>query len=329
MKICFVDSIKFEYSFEDINNQKIRGAESILINLSKTLSLNGLDIMVFTNCEKENSQKNYSWLRLNRIDGFKNNFDIVISNNDTQILDKFNCKKKFVISHSIQSIEKALRKKQLFSYFRNKPKYLLLGNYHKSQMSKIFSIYGTDIIDYGVDNIFETTKISNFKDNKLSFFTSRQDRNLDILVEVWKENIFNKDLKYKLFVTPIKKNLEQFNIFNRDMLNKDAFVKQISGCRMIILPGHKAELYCLSALEAAELCLPVVTMGIGSLSERVEHNITGLISKNKHDFARDILEMYNNDDMWNELRNNLISRRGQNSWAKAAKNFFKIISNDK
>ena len=123
------------------------------------------------------------------IDEFKNNFDIVISNNDTQILDKFNCKKKFVISHSIQSIEKALRKKQLISYFRNKPKYLLLGNYHKSQMSKIFSIYGTDIIDYGVDEIFETMKISNNKDNKISFFTSRQDRNLDILVEVWKENM--------------------------------------------------------------------------------------------------------------------------------------------
>ena len=78
MKICFVDSIKLEYSFEDINNQKIRGAESILINLSKELSLNGLDIMVFTNCKKENSLKNYSWLSLNRIDEFKNSFDIVI-----------------------------------------------------------------------------------------------------------------------------------------------------------------------------------------------------------------------------------------------------------
>ena len=65
MKICFVDSIKLEYSFEDINNQKIRGAESILINLSKALSLNGLDVMVFTNCKKENSLKNYSWLNLN------------------------------------------------------------------------------------------------------------------------------------------------------------------------------------------------------------------------------------------------------------------------
>ena len=86
MKICFVDSINLEYSFKDINNQKIRGAESILINLSKALSSSGLDIMVFTNCKKENSLKNYSWLSLNRIDEFKNSFDIVISNNDTQIL---------------------------------------------------------------------------------------------------------------------------------------------------------------------------------------------------------------------------------------------------
>ena len=329
MKICFVDTIDINYSFEDINNYKIRGAETIFINLSKKLSENGLEIVVFNNCKKEISLNKYTWLKLDRINEYKNDFDIVISNNDTQILDKFNSKKKFVISHSILSIEKALRKKQLFSYLRNKPIYLLLGNYHKSQMSKIFSIYGTEIIDYGVDEIFETMKISNYKDNKLSFFTSRQDRNLDILVEVWKKNIFNKDLKYKLFITPIKKNLEHLNIFNRNMLNKEAFVKQISESRMIILPGHKAELYCLSALEAAELCIPIVTMGIGSLSERVEHNITGLISKNKNDFAKDILEMYQNDDMWNEIRNNLVSRRGQNSWTKAAKNFFKIINNDK
>ncbi len=329
MKICFVDTTKLQYSFEDINSQKIRGAESILINLSQKLSSIGLDIMVFTNCKKEKSLKNYSWLSLNRIDEFKNNFDIVISNNDTQILDKFNCKKKFVISHSIQSIEKALRKKQLFSYFRNKPKYLLLGNYHKSQMSKIFSIYGTKIIEYGVDELFETKKILNDKDNNLAFFTSRQDRNLDILIEVWKKKIIKEDSNYKLLITPIEKNLEQFNIFNRKMLNRESFIDQILRSRMIILPGHKAELYCLSALEAAELCIPVVTMGIGSLSERVEHKITGLISKSKNDFAKDILEMYRNNDMWNEIRNNLISRRGQNSWTKAAKRFFEIISNDK
>ena len=49
MKICFVDTSKLEYSFEDINNQKLRGAESIFINLSMKLSESGLNIVVFSN----------------------------------------------------------------------------------------------------------------------------------------------------------------------------------------------------------------------------------------------------------------------------------------
>ena len=63
MKICFVDTNKLEYSFEDINNQKLRGAESIFINLSKKLSERGLNIAVFSNCKKENlslKTKNYT-----------------------------------------------------------------------------------------------------------------------------------------------------------------------------------------------------------------------------------------------------------------------------
>ena len=34
-------------------------------------------------------------------------------------------------------------------YLKNKPTYLLLGKYHESKMSKLFSIYGTKTIEYG------------------------------------------------------------------------------------------------------------------------------------------------------------------------------------
>ena len=44
---------------------------------------------------------------------------------------------------------------------------------------------------------------------------------------------------------------------------------------------HKGEVFCLAAEEARELCLPIVTMGIGALRERVEHDITGYIANNK------------------------------------------------
>ena len=37
MKICFVDKTKFEYSFEDKYSPNLRGAETVLINLSHNL----------------------------------------------------------------------------------------------------------------------------------------------------------------------------------------------------------------------------------------------------------------------------------------------------
>ena len=91
------------------------------------------------------------------------------------------------------------------------------------------------------------------------------------------------------------------------------------------MPGHKAELYCLAASEAQELCIPIVTMGIGSLSERVEHNTTGLIAKNKKQFSEYIIEIFSNNELWLTFRNNLLSKRGQKTWFNATKNFLKII----
>ena len=49
----------------------------------------------------------------------------------------------------------------------------------------------------------------------------------------------------------------------------------------MLVPGHKGEVFCLAAEEARELCIPIVTLGYGSLYERVIHNKTGFLAK-KH-----------------------------------------------
>ena len=326
MNICFVDTTKLNYSFKDLHNEKIRGSEASIIYLSQKLSELGNNIVVFNNTNFETNKKKYSWFNLNKINSFKNSFDIVISNNDNQVLSKFNCKKKFVLSHSILTIEKALRKKQFFSYFENKPEYIFLGNYHKNKMSKLFTLYGSSILNYGVDEVFEKPIEKIFHDKNLSFFISRPDRNLDLLLDVWKDKIYPRRNNSKLYITPIEKELEKFNIFNRQMLDKIMYIKQIQISRMVILPGHQAELFCIAALEALELCLPIVTMGIGSLSERVEHNVTGLISKDTKTFAKNILDLYNDDYMWNEIKTNLLKKRGNNSWKKASLDLLQIIN---
>ena len=328
MKICFLDKTEFQYNFNDINQKFIRGAENILINLSKNISELGHEVVVFNNCKNEYKSQKYSWLNISKT--YSNNyiFDIAISNNDTTLLNNITAKKKFVISHSLQTIEKFIRKKQLKSYIMNRPIYLLLGEYHKSKMSKLFSIFGTRIIDYGLDNILLETKLDNNIDNKLSMFTSRPDRNLDLLIDIWKDNIYGNFNDLKLFITPINNDLTRYRIFNRGLLYKKDYIQELIKARVVILPGHKAELYCIAALEAQELCIPIVTMGIGSLRERVEHNVTGLIAENKKQFSDFIIDVFLNDDLWSDLRKNLLIKRGKKNWINASKGFLKTIENN-
>ena len=74
----------------------------------------------------------------------------------------------------------------------------------------------------------------------------------------------------------------------------------------------------MSAQEAKELCIPIVTLGIGSLAERVDHGVNGFVAKNKHEFSEYTFQLFNNDNLWESMRKNLLSQRGKNTWKKVA-----------
>ena len=323
MNICFLDNTDFEYNGDDKYKSKLRGAETILINLSNELINKGHNVTVYNNCPI-NSKKN--WKNINS--SFKNNvtFDVAISNADANLFDHINAKKKFVLSYSLQSIEKFIRKKQLFAYFKHRPKYILIGEYHKKNRSKMLSLFGIDILNLGVDEIFIKTKLINDIDPNQAIFTSRADRNSDLLIDIWKNKIHPKFKKGKLLITPNDNKHLNFNIFERKMVSQRKLVEDLLKSKVFLVPGHKAELYCLAAEEARELCIPIVTMGIGSLYERVEHGKTGFIAKNENEFASYTLELFNNETLWSQMRSNLIKIRGKSNWSDSTNNLLKIIS---
>ncbi len=330
MKICLLDRTNFEYSYEDLYSKKLRGAETILINLSKNLAKLGHEVFVLNNCPiKIHLDKSINWFNIDMsTDVHLPTFDISISNADTNLLNYVKAKKKFIISYSIQSIEKFLRKNQLFSYLKNKPKVLLLGNYHKAKRSRLLSLFGSEIINLSVDDSFiKTVLLPTEKiDSNLAIFSSRPERNSQLLLNIWRDRIFPNFKSGKLLITENHKSLQDSNIMMRNLGNQNDLINDLLKSRMFLIPGHKAELFCLAAEEAKELCLPIVTLGIGSLKERVVHGETGFIANNENDFADYVLELFKNDDLWTKLRNNLISKRGQNNWTKATKNLIRIIN---
>tara|TARA_B100001250_G_scaffold394876_1_gene399240 strand:- start:331 stop:1320 length:990 start_codon:yes stop_codon:yes gene_type:complete len=327
MKICFLDFTNFKYSFEDKLSPKLRGAETVLINLSYNLRNLDNEIYVFNNSSKDYSDKNFIWTDINNIKKYDIDFDIAISNGDINLLDKVKSKKKFAISYSIQTIEKFIRKKQLLTFLKNKPKIILIGEYHKTKRSYLTRLYGYDILNISIDDIFNEAKLSNNIDDKKAIFTSRSDRNMNLLIDIWTNKIMSKNKSLKLFITPDSnfKNFNSKNILFRKMGDQSDLINDLITSRVMLVPGHKAELFCLAAEEARELCIPIVTLGIGSLKERVKHNLTGFIANNEEEFANYTLKLFENNDIWSKIRNNLIHQRGKKNWNSSSKDFLETL----
>ena len=103
MKICFLDKTDFEYNSNDINSYKLRGAETILINLTNELSILGHDILVINNCNKNEILNGVEWKNINSYNQ-NETFDIAISNGDTRLFDKINSSKSFLFVEQKLSI---------------------------------------------------------------------------------------------------------------------------------------------------------------------------------------------------------------------------------
>ena len=323
MKICFLDNTQVSYTSNDIYTNKIRGAENLIISLTNEFSKLNHQITVYNNCKKNTKINNVDWINLNNIND-NPTYDIAISNNDIGLLGKIKANKKIAISHSIQSIEKFIRKKQLLAYIEHKPKILLLGNYHKKNRSYFLRMFGSEIINYAINDIFLKTNLSDVDPYK-GIFTSYRDRNSELLISIWKEHVYPKNNKIKLYLTPNDIDNTKYNIFNRKFGNQQELIDDLLTSRVFLIPGHKAELYCLAAEEARELCVPIVTLGIGSLSERVVHEKTGFIAQNDKQFANYTIELFKNDKLWNDIRSNLIKLRGSKNWEVSAKKFIESI----
>ena len=242
-----------------------------------------------------------------------------------KLFEKINANKYVAFSHSIQSIEKFIRKGQLISYLKYKPKIILGGKYHSNKRNYLLKMFGSINLQWAVDPLFLETNLDEGIIENRAIFTSRRDRNLDMLIDIWKKKIFTQNKSIKLYTTPSNLIDNNYNIFTRNFNDKQSMVKDLLKSKVLLVPGHKGEIFCIAAEEARELCIPIVTLGIGSLSERVEHGITGFVAKNYEEFADYTLKIFNDENLWKDLRNNLIKLRGTKKWDKVAFNLLSQI----
>ena len=70
-----------------------------------------------------------------------------------------------------------------------------------------------------------------------------------MLFKIWKDYINSVNKNVKLLSSPIE-NIEspnKFNVFFRELKNQKKLIEDLKKSRMMLVPGHKAELFCLAA----------------------------------------------------------------------------------
>ena len=329
-KIYFIEN-SFDYNGSNLDSCKIGGSEKTLINITNELSKDkNLLIKVFNNTSKMEIINDVHWFNINSLDN-SDLPDFVVAMSDANLFKKLSCKNNYLWSHSVQSIEKFLRKKQFFSFLKYKPTMILEGDYHYKTRNFFTSFYGKKILNIAVDYEFINYEINATEIPTCNaIFTTKSDRNINFLLDSWHQ-IKKRSINAKLLINPpysLSEIQKKDEILFRVKGDKKLLIQDLIKSRLFITPGHKTEVFCLAAEEAKELCIPIVTMGYGCLYERVEHGVTGFIAKNKKEFVDYSVKILNDDDLYLDLKKKMIKLKNSRSYEDVKNDFINILDNN-
>ena len=320
--VLIIDNTNLSYTGEDIDGTILRGTETSLILLAEEFAKKGINVSFSTKTDNAKKINNVYYINDNAINK-ELYYDLVIAVSNANLFRGIKSKKNAIFSVSNQSIEKFIRKKQLFSTYLYKPTIVTLCEYQFKKRNFLTSPYGKVIIPITVDKIFVEEKIDvNFIPEKKAIYNIRSNRNLDQLIEIWENSIYPKDKESKFYITPnlikYNENHKRNNILLRNIGSRDQMIKELKQARMLLYLGHKSDIFTLTAEESIKLCVPVITYGMGSLSERVSHGNNGFIAKNRAEFAKYTLDLLKDDSMLFELKRKMFKNRLENSWSNIA-----------
>ncbi len=315
MQIVLIENSKQIYDGYSRNSSDLRGAELAIINYSEELVKKQFQVTVLNNCKKEAIINGVQYKNINNIKN-KLSCDVAIVNSDANYFKYVNSKKNFLLSNSVQNFEKFIRNNQLIAFLKYKPTVLCFSKYQYDKRNLITSLFGKKIIIPSIDNDFFSFRLQD-KINKNAIFYSRFDRNGKYVIDIWKKIFPQLDSNTELYINSEFSNeaeFKKFNIKKKKYMEKNDLIKFLSNFRILIIPGHKGEVFCNVAEEAKALCIPIVTMGIGALRERVVNNYNGYVCKNFADFEEKILTLMNNDEIYLKFKKNLNDDRGLKKW---------------
>ena len=224
-------------------------------------------------------------------------WDIIISSNDARIFNQVKTKRKILWLHNKLQLEKAFRKKQLFSLLFNNIEAIFVSKYLNENTSRLYNFSKRTVIPNFLPSIFEKKKFSKNKKNKKNLFVWSVQRKLglDELINVWKKKIYslNSNCELHIFGVNYKNNKQiKYNIFCHGKIPRQKLLNFYKKSIGMICLGYD-ETFCLNAIEAMKMGLPIVSLGKTALNEIIEDKKNGYLTDNIDNIDKPIFNLIN------------------------------------
>ena len=250
--------------------------------------------------------------------------DIGVAINDARLLPP--CSLPIVWFHNEVQLSRELRKKRLTALWRRRPAAVFIGTEQARLASRLLGLRARAVIPYGLPPAVITAAPASAPPAPHAIFTSQAYRGLRQVIETWRTHVAPRlpEARLSAFVgagdvasyAALAADVPSITIGRR--VGNDAVLDVLRGARVLLAPGHLSETFCLAAAEAVAMGVPVVTLGIGSLKERVVGGATGFICASWDDFADKTRRVLQDEALWSHLHACGLATRAGNDWDRVA-----------
>lgn len=328
MRILFIDTTATPFSGLSVGEKALGGIETATVELSRHLAARGHAVTVANSVAEPVTAEGVRWVPRGTV--AEEPADVVIVNNDPRLFDEAPTAvkagaRRVVWLHNRLRVEKSIRKGHMRGFVRYRPEVVLLGALHARETSRLHPFRRRTLIPLGVSGEFLTPAPITDPPPPRAIFTSQAYRGLNDMVALWMAHVRPAVPGAEFHVYTGKpeiphdaETLAAAGIHLHGRVPKPELSRALLSSRVMLYPGHRDETFCLAAAEALCLGLPVVTRGIGSLRERVRHDVDGLIEPDLDRLGPQVVRLLTDDALWRRLNEGARARRSDSGWDAVA-----------
>jgi hypothetical protein len=295
------------------------GTEQAIIHLTAALAAFGDTVTVCGATRSARTRDSVSWRP-----GPPPSTDVTIAINDARLLPRGATRPSVWFHNEVEWL-KELRRFRLPALLRARPTAIFVGAEQARAAPRLLPFRRRVTIPLGLPDHILTASPAVAPPPPHAIFTSQAYRGLTEILGLWQRDIAPGLPAARLTAYIAAADVPAYRalathpgIAISPRIGRDELVARLLQARVLLAPGHRSETYCLAAAEAVALGVPVVTLGLGALKERVRHGETGFVCADANAFAARTRQLLTDDALWRRMQLAGIATRTGQSWRDVA-----------